>query len=133
MLEHYGRFLLIRSEHIDRAESFFARRGDMAVLVGRVVPVVRTFISLPAGVAEMPLLRFSVFTLAGSLPWTFALAGAGYALAADWRTLASAITALSIVIGVLAVILIGRWFLRRQRAERRVLSPDSPTVTHRSP
>jgi membrane protein DedA with SNARE-associated domain len=58
-------------------EAFFARRGQWAVLIERVLPVVRTWISLPAGIAKMPLLRFSVLTLLGSLPWTFALAFAG--------------------------------------------------------
>lgn len=114
LLEHYGRYILIRTEHLDRAESFFARRGDIAVLVGRVLPVIRTFISLPAGVAEMPVGRFAVFTLIGSLPWTFALAAAGYALAANWASIASAFTVVSVVIAVIVVATIAWWFLRRR-------------------
>lgn len=123
----YGRFLFIRSEHLDRAESFFARRGDLAVLVGRVLPVVRTFISLPAGVAQMPVLRFAVFTLIGSLPWTFALAGAGDVLAVHWQRLAFVITDVSIAIGGLAVVVVGRWLLRRRRAEHSTVK-----VSHKS-
>ncbi|MDE3207190.1 MAG: DedA family protein [Acidobacteriota bacterium] len=119
LLERYGRFLLVRSEHLDRSEAFFARRGDVAVLVGRVLPVVRTFISLPAGVAEMPVGRFSIFTLVGSLPWTFALAGVGYAVAANWDSVASAFTYVSVAIGVLAVVVIAWWLIKRMR-ERRV-------------
>lgn len=118
LLERYGRLLLIRSEHLDRSEAFFARRGDVAVLVGRVLPVVRTFISLPAGIAEMPLGRFSLFTLVGSLPWTFALAGVGYAVAANWDSVASAFTYASVVIGVIAVAVIAWWLVKRARERR---------------
>ena len=114
LLERYGRYILIREEHLDRAEAFFARRGDIAVLVGRVLPVIRTFISFPAGVAEMPVGRFSVFTLIGSLPWTFALAAAGYALAANWDSVASGFTVVSAVIAVIAVAAIVWWFVRRR-------------------
>jgi membrane protein DedA with SNARE-associated domain len=117
LLERYGRYIFVRTRHLDRAEEFFARRGDIAVLVGRVLPVVRTFVSLPAGVAEMPIVRFSVFTFLGSLPWTFALAAAGDALASNWNSVASAFSDVSIVIGVVAVALIATWLLRR-RAER---------------
>ena len=119
LLERYGRFVLIRSEHLDRSEAFFARRGDLAVLVGRVLPVVRTFISLPAGVAEMPVGRFSVFTLIGSLPWTFALTGVGYAVAANWDSVATAFSYVSVVIGVVAAAVIAHWLIGRIR-ERRV-------------
>ena len=119
LLERYGRYLLIRPGHLDRTEVFFARRGDVAVLVGRVLPVVRTFISLPAGVAEMPLGRFSLYSLLGSLPWTFALAGVGYAVAASWDSVASAFTYASVAIGVVAVALIAWWVIRRIR-DRRV-------------
>ena len=118
LLERYGRFVLIRDEQLDRAEAFFARRGDRAVLVGRVLPVVRTFVSLPAGVAEMPVARFSLFTLLGSLPWTFGLAGAGYALVASWHTIDSVISAVSIVFGVALVAVIVGWLVRRARSER---------------
>jgi membrane protein DedA with SNARE-associated domain len=113
LLERYGRYILIRPEHIDRSQAFFARRGDLAVLVGRVLPVVRTFISLPAGVAEMPIGRFAAYTLLGSLPWTFALAGVGDAVASNWNSVASAFSYVSIAIAVVAVALIGWWLVRR--------------------
>ncbi len=126
LLERYGRFVLIRTEHLDRAEAFFARRGDRAVLVGRVLPVVRTFVSLPAGVAEMPVVRFSLFTLLGSLPWTFGLAGAGYALVASWHTVDSVISAVSIVFGVALVAVIVGWLVRRARSERAARTAGQP-------
>jgi membrane protein DedA with SNARE-associated domain len=117
VVERYGRYVFVRRHHLEKAEAFFARRGALAVLIGRVLPVVRTFISLPAGVAEMPIAQFSLFTLLGSLPWTFALAGAGYGLAANWSSVASAFGDVSIAIGVLAVGAIGWWLLRPRRAQ----------------
>ncbi|MCU4183131.1 DedA family protein [Acidiferrimicrobium sp. IK] len=120
LVERYGHYVLLRKDHIDKAEAFFARRGDVAVLVGRVLPVVRTFISLPAGVAEMPLGRFTLYTLIGCLPWTFALAGAGDALASNWDSVTSYFTVASVVIAVVVVAVIVRWLLklRRQRSQQ---------------
>lgn len=118
LIERWGRYVLLRPHELDRAERFFARRGQVAVLVGRVLPVVRTFISLPAGVAEMPLVSFSALTLLGSLPWTFALAFAGDALAANWRSVSNVFTPVSIVVGVLIVAWIGWWIVSRLRRRR---------------
>jgi membrane protein DedA with SNARE-associated domain len=123
LVERYGRYVFVREQHLARAEAFFARRGYLAVLVGRILPVVRTFISFPAGVAGMPVLVFATFTLLGSLPWTFALAAAGYALAANWSSVASAFGDASIAIAVLAVGVIGWWLIRRRRAQR--LNPST--------
>jgi membrane protein DedA with SNARE-associated domain len=116
LLERWGRYVLIRTEHLARAEAFFQRRGALAVLVGRILPVIRTFISLPAGVAEMPVGRFSLYTLVGSLPWTFALAGAGDALVAHWHSVENAFTPISIVIAVVAVATIAAALLRSRRS-----------------
>lgn len=124
LLERYGRYLLISSDHLDRTEAFFARRGDLAVLIGRVLPVVRTFVSLPAGVAEMPLVRFSIYTLVGSLPWTFALAAVGYSVAANWDSVASGFTYASIAVALVVIAAIGWWVVRRLRERRS----DSSTL-----
>lgn len=126
LVERYGRFVLLRRHDLDRAERFFSRHGRLAVLVARVLPVVRTFISLPAGVAEMPALTFSVLTLLGSLPWTFALAFAGYALAANWQSVSSAFTPVSIAVGVLIAVAIGVWAVRRLRGAGRPANGPTP-------
>ena len=89
------------------------------MLIGRVLPVVRTFISLPAGVAEMPLGRFSLYTLVGSLPWTFALAAVGYAVAASWNHVASAFTYVSIAVAVVVIAAVA-WWIARRIGERRI-------------
>ena len=123
LIERYGKYVLLRPHDLDRAERFFARYGTPAVLISRILPVVRTFISLPAGIAEMPLGTFSLLTLLGSLPWTFALAFAGDALAANWKHVANAFTPVSIVVGLVIVALIVRWLLKRARAR----SAEQPT------
>lgn len=115
LVDRWGRYILLRKHEVDKAERFFDRRGDIAVLIGRVLPVVRTFISLPAGIAEMPLGRFSVFTFVGSLPWTFGLTLAGYSLASNWKAVSQDFTPISVVIGVLILAAIAWWVLRRLR------------------
>ena len=81
-----GKVLLFRPDEVDRAHGWFERHGDRAVLVARVVPVVRAFISLPAGVARMRAWRFTLYTLIGALTWDVALTVAGYYLGESWRT-----------------------------------------------
>ncbi|MHB1865354.1 MAG: DedA family protein [Candidatus Saccharimonadales bacterium] len=115
LVEHWGKYILIRHHDLDKSEAFFNKHGDIAVLIGRILPVVRTFISLPAGVAEMPLAKFILFTLLGSLPWTFGLAFAGRALASNWQSVSNAATPISILFGLLIVAWIVRWYLKRRK------------------
>ena len=84
-LERHGRWLHLDGRKLDRAETWFARWGDEAVLVGRMTPVVRSFISVPAGVFNAPLGRYVVLTAIGSAAWCFAFAGIGWALGANWE------------------------------------------------
>jgi membrane protein DedA with SNARE-associated domain len=84
-LERHGRWVHVTPKHLGRAEAWFERYGDAAVLVSRVVPVVRSFISIPAGVVEMPLGRFTVLSFLGTIPWCFGLAGVGLALGSGWE------------------------------------------------
>jgi membrane protein DedA with SNARE-associated domain len=82
--ERWGRYVLLRHEELERAEQFFARYGAVTVFVGRLLPVIRTFISFPAGLARMPMLKFQIYSFVGSWPWCFALAYVGMALGARW-------------------------------------------------
>jgi membrane protein DedA with SNARE-associated domain len=86
VLERWGGYVLIRAHEIDRADQFFARYGAVTVFVGRLLPVIRTFIAFPAGLARMPMLKFQIYTFLGSWPWCFALAYAGYRLGDRWNS-----------------------------------------------
>jgi len=84
--ERWGAYLLVSHADIDHAEHFFARYGAVTVFVGRLLPVVRTFIAFPAGLARMPMLKFQIYTFLGSWPWCFALAYVGYVLGTRWNS-----------------------------------------------
>lgn len=113
-----GRFVLLRDDDLAKAERWFDRRGELAVFVGRMLPVIRTFISLPAGAAEMPLLKFGIFTLLGSIPFNLALTAAGYALGSNYETLVKAIQYAGYVLGVIAVVVIAAFFYRRYKVRQ---------------
>ena len=131
-VRRWGRRFGVRGHDIDRAVAWFDRHGPAAVLFGRVVPVVRTFISLPAGFADMPAGRFGLFTTLGCIPWTAALGIAGYALGANWQSVANdfhgptyAIAGVVIVAVVVAAIL---HFRRRRR--RAAAGASRPAGAH---
>jgi membrane protein DedA with SNARE-associated domain len=86
LVEKYGRYVWISRRDLDMADRFFARFGSAAVFIGRLLPVIRTFIALPAGLARMPRLRFHVYTFVGSWPWCFGLAWIGMKLGEQWET-----------------------------------------------
>jgi membrane protein DedA with SNARE-associated domain len=124
----WGRYILLRDDDIDRAERWFTRHGTKAVFFGRLLPVVRTFISLPAGLARMPAARFGFYTLLGCIPWTAALACAGYAVGRNWGNVASALHGPSYALAGLLVLLVIVAFVmlwRRRRRERT--GPGLPT------
>jgi membrane protein DedA with SNARE-associated domain len=83
-IERWGAYVLVRPVELDRAEKFFARYGAVTIFVGRLLPVIRTFISFPAGLARMPMLKFQIYSFVGSWPWCFALAYVGTVLGARW-------------------------------------------------
>lgn len=84
MIEKYGRYILLNRHDLDLADRFFNKFGSLAVLIGRMLPIVRTFIAFPAGIARMNQLRFHIYTFIGSWPWCFALAYIGMKLGASW-------------------------------------------------
>ncbi len=118
-VRRWGRYVRLNEQHLDRAENWFRRYGPATVLFSRMLPIVRTFISLPAGLAEMSAVRFGIYTLVGCLPWTAALAYAGYALGSQWHQVADIVQRAGYVVAalivVLAVVLIVRLVRRRRR------------------
>jgi membrane protein DedA with SNARE-associated domain len=112
-IDRWGRYLLIRHSDLDRSERLFARFGGMMVFVGRLLPVVRTFIAFPAGLARMPMLPFQVYTFVGSWIWCFVLAYVGAALGDRWDsspTMRNIFHSLDVVI-LLLLVLGAAWLL----------------------
>lgn len=122
LIEKYGKYLLITHADLDRADRWFATRGELTVFVARMIPGVRGFISIPAGIARMNVLRFSIFTFVGAFPWTFGLALGGYLLGANYDDIRSVTKPFDIPIIVGVAALVG-WFIwhrvREIRAESR--------------
>jgi membrane protein DedA with SNARE-associated domain len=118
LIERWGRYIFLRKHEIDRAEKWFEKHGEMAVFVSRLLPVVRTFISLPAGVARMPFGKFTLFTFLGCLPWTFALTWAGVVLGDNWETVLRYGEPISWAIAILVAAVIIWWLVKRARAKR---------------
>lgn len=108
-MERFGKWILLNRSHLERADQWFASRGEITVFIGRLVPAIRTFISLPAGVARMRFSRFILFSFLGSLPWNIALTYAGMQLANHWSMIASNIKPLTYVGAVLLILAI-LWF-----------------------
>ncbi len=128
-LHRWGRWVLLSDAELDRAEGWFERHGEGAVFFGRMLPVVRTFISLPAGVARMAPGRFASFTLAGCIPWTAALGVAGYELGSQWRSVAHGFKDATYVIAVLVVLAVLAVVVRlaRRRRDERAAPASSGT------
>ena len=104
-LERYGRYLLIREHEIAAADRFFERFGAATVFFGRLLPIVRTFISFPAGVTRMPIGKFILFSTLGALPWSIALAYAGVILGANWVDIREALKPFDLLIAAIVVLL----------------------------
>jgi membrane protein DedA with SNARE-associated domain len=120
LLERHGRWLHLGADNLERAERWFDRHGRAAVFLGRLTPVVRSFISVPAGAFESPLGPYAVLTLAGSAIWCFAFAGAGWALGSRYDTIHHAFTAIEVLVVVVAVVGGAALLIRRRgrRAQR---------------
>jgi membrane protein DedA with SNARE-associated domain len=119
LLERHGAKLKLIPAHpnqIERADRWFARYGEATVLFGRLIPLLRAFVSLPAGVAGMPLWRFSVYSLIGAIPWTIGLALAGHALGGDWTSVRKGFEYVDYAVLALAILAIVYAVVRRRRA-----------------
>jgi membrane protein DedA with SNARE-associated domain len=130
LLERHGAKLHMGPAQIQRADRWFKRYGDPAVLFGRVIPLIRAFVSLPAGVAKMPLGRFTVFSLIGAIPWVVALTLAGYAAGGNWTSVRKGFE--YVTYAILVLIALGALYalVQRRRGRRRADgSRDAPPVS----
>lgn len=119
LVEKYGRYILVSQHDLDIADRWFQRRGDIIILIGRLLPLVRTFIAFPAGVARMPMAKFILYSFVGSFIWCWALAWIGLRLGAHWDTLGPWFHRFDTVIVVL-VALGFAWYLWRHLRRTRV-------------
>ncbi len=124
LLAKYGKYVLISTDELDTADRWFARYGDAAVFFSRLLPVVRTFISFPAGVARMPFVKFIVYSTLGSIPWSLALIYVGKMLGDNWTQVRSVLHNLDYVIIVVIVALIGLYVYRRLRKLARTTNRE---------
>lgn len=111
-IARYGKYLMISQQDFERVDRWFRKHGNSIILVSRILPVIRAYISLPAGIARMPLGQFMLFTFLGSLPWCFALAYIGQQLGKHYDQLATAFRGFDVVLLVALVGLIG-WYIAR--------------------
>jgi len=125
-LERHGRWLHLDHQKLERAERWFERWEDWAVFLGRLTPVIRSFVSIPAGVFEVPFVRYTVLTFLGSAVWCFAFAGAGYVAGSNWEDFHHAFRYADYVVAA-AVVVVAAWlgwrYLKKRR--RRVAEESS--------
>ncbi len=114
-VDKYGRYFLIKKSHVDLAQRWFDKYGLKAVFFSRMLPVVRTFISLPAGFARVDFKKFLILTFAGSLPWTILIIFAGMMLGESWKKLTEAGHTASIIFVLVVAAFIAIWYLRRRK------------------
>ena len=123
MAEKYGKYILVSRHDLDLADRFFAKWGNWAVFGSRLLPVVRTFISVPAGISRMPIWQFTVYTFVGAFIWSVGLAYGGYQLGRNYEDLRSAMRPLDYPIGVIIVVAV-IWYVYRH--VKRAWGDDEP-------
>ncbi len=121
LVERFGRYVFLKPKDLDRAEQWFARRGEAAVIISRLLPVVRSVISLPAGVAEMPVGKFSLYTLVGSVPFVVGLTLAGYWLGGNYSIVVNIFQQLGYLAAVVIVALLAAFVVVRVRQRKRLV------------
>jgi membrane protein DedA with SNARE-associated domain len=117
-LERYGKYILLSHRDLDTAEKWFDKYGDWAIFFSRLLPVIRTFISLPAGIARMNFPKFVLYTFLGSLPWCFALAFVGKILGENWESIRTYFRGADIVIVIVIIIGIAFFIYRHLNLKR---------------
>ena len=115
LLDRWGRYLLISAHDLDLADRWFARYGSATVFFSRMLPVVRTFTSVPAGVARMPLWRFTLFSIAGAIPWVMLLVWGGQVLGANWLAIKQSLRGVDYLVAAGILLLVGLFVYRHVR------------------
>ena len=124
-VDRYGRYLLLSHRDLDRAEAWYHRHGPWGVFASRLLPVIRSFVALPAGVAEVPLLRFGLMTAAGSLIWDGAMALIGYEVGRSWKSVMHGFSDAGYVLAALVVLAVAAFIAHRYRSYKAATAPES--------
>jgi len=121
----YGKYFFVREKHLISAEKWFEKWGDKATFIARLLPVIRTVISLPAGIAKMNFKKFVLYSFVGSVPWTLMLGYVGYWLGEEWESIEGIFRYLQVlvVIGVVGVVIWYAWFRRRNHGRKTETQP----------
>jgi len=125
-VDRFGRYILLSHHDLDRAEAWYQRHGNWGVFISRLLPVVRNFAALPAGVAEVPLLRFGLLTAAGSLIWDGAMAVIGYELGHEWTSTMHRVGDAGYVLAALVVLAVAVFFVHRYRTYKEATAHEAP-------
>jgi membrane protein DedA with SNARE-associated domain len=131
LVDRLGKYVLLTHKDLDRAEAWFARRGEPLVLFGRFVPLLRSFVSLAAGLGEMAVAKFTLYTVIGCAIWCAALTSVGYSLGATYNHVLKDFSYAGYVLAALAVLAIAVVFLHRLRVVRAEKSGVSSGPQHR--
>lgn len=115
LLERYGKYVLISHHDLDVADRWFSRWGEATVFFSRMLPIIRTFISVPAGIARMPVWRFTLFSILGALPWVMLLVWGGVVLGDNWLQVKSALRGLDYLVAAALVAAVGLFIWRHVR------------------
>lgn len=105
-INRFGKYVFLSKKHLDSAEKWFDRRGEITVFVSRILPAIRTFISLPAGIARMPLGKFLTYTAIGSVIWSAILAYVGYILGRNWENIQNILHPIAYIVAAIVAVII---------------------------
>ena len=119
LIEKYGRYILISKHDLDMADRWFKKYGDWTVYFGRLLPIIRNYISFPAGIAKMDVKRFAIFTTLGALPWTALFAWLGVMMGDNWELIREKLHKFDLAIGIAIIILIALYIWRHVRNSKK--------------
>jgi membrane protein DedA with SNARE-associated domain len=127
MVRNWGKWLGFKEEDVDKADVWFDKYGGIAVMTGRVVPIIRSLISIPAGLRRMPLAKFALYTTGGSLVWNSVLIGAGWILGDNWEEVEQYVGYLQYLV-ILAVLVVGIWWIWTRMLKPWLISREQQTL-----
>jgi membrane protein DedA with SNARE-associated domain len=119
LIEKYGKYILISKHDLDLADSWFKKYGDWTVFFGRLLPVIRTYISFPAGISKMDVKRFSIYTTLGALPWTALFACLGVKMGNNWELIRAKLHNFDIAIGIIVIVCLVLYVLRHIKHSKK--------------